>query len=227
MTSGPPGNPMCNIYQFKNRKQASEGFRTKVMEASRGLGSEVTRKTDPGVVVRAGGEVVVMRWGFRRDVNPAVNNARADKLDGGMWGEAVRHRRCVIPVTAFWEWGPGAGGRKHAHLIRDAEEDWLWMAGLWEDSADLGPCYSMVTTAASVAMAGLHDRMPAILRREEANGWLKGTFRPGRPYDGALVLEPCASPLAGGSGDNPGAGVGILRDFMLASSCPNRVASRC
>ena len=195
---------MCNIYQFKIRNQSSDAFRAKVEAAARTMAADVTRKTDPGVVVRAGGEVAVMRWGFRRDFNPAVNNTRADKLDSPMWEDAFRHRRCVIPVTAFWDWGAGTGGRKQAHFISDPREDWLWMAGVWEDDAGLGPCYSMVTTVASPVMAVLHDRMPAIVRRDEANAWLKGTFRPGVPYDGPLALVPCASPLAGGVAGEPG-----------------------
>ena len=44
-------------------------------------------------------------------------------------------RRCVIPMSLFYEWGPvsGArGGRKQGHQIRDPADDWLWAAGLWE-----------------------------------------------------------------------------------------------
>jgi putative SOS response-associated peptidase YedK len=42
-----------------------------------------------------------MRWGFHRDFNPAINNARSDKLEGGMWKEAFHVRRCVIPMSLF------------------------------------------------------------------------------------------------------------------------------
>lgn len=73
------------------------------------LVSDLVRKSDPGVVVRANGTAEVMRWGFPREFNPAINNARSDKLEGGMWREAFRERRCVIPMSAFFEWGPGQG----------------------------------------------------------------------------------------------------------------------
>ena len=195
-----PHPTMCNIYQFKNRRPAIGDIRAKVVAAAAGLPTTVTRKTDPGVVVRAGGEVAEMRWGFRRDFNPAINNTRADKLESGMWAAAWRDRRCVIPVTEFWEWGPGTGGKKQSHIISAPDGDWLWMAGLWEEHPELGPCYSMVTTEAGPAMAAVHDRMPAIVGREEANAWLKGSYRPGAPYDGPLHIEPCANPLAGGAG---------------------------
>ena len=54
-----------------------------------------------------------------------------DKLESGMWAKAFLERRCVIPVSAFYEWGPGVGGRKQAHEFHDPEDDYLWIAGLW------------------------------------------------------------------------------------------------
>jgi putative SOS response-associated peptidase YedK len=87
--------------------------------------------------VRTDGRVELMRWGFHRGFNPSINNARADKLDGGMWREAFHERRCVIPMTLFYEWGPGSGGRtgkKQAHEFRDPDDDYLWVAGIWEET---------------------------------------------------------------------------------------------
>lgn len=66
------------------------------------LASELVRKSDPVVVVRAGARVDLMRWGFHRDFNPAINNARSDKLEGGMGKEAFHVRRCVIPMSLFF-----------------------------------------------------------------------------------------------------------------------------
>ena len=42
----------------------------------------------------------------------------------------------MIPVSAFHEWGPSAGGRKQAHEFSDPDDDWLWIAGLWEPGGD-------------------------------------------------------------------------------------------
>jgi putative SOS response-associated peptidase YedK len=76
--------------------------------------------------------VKLMRWGFRREFNTAINNARSDKLEGGMWREAFHERRCVIPMTLFYEWSPGVGGRKQANEFRDPDDDFLWAGDLWE-----------------------------------------------------------------------------------------------
>lgn len=137
-----------------------------------------------------------MRWGFHRSFNAAINNARADKLDGGMWKAAFHERRCVIPMTLFYEWGPGVGGRKQAHEIGGPDDDYLWAAGIWEENPELGRCYTMVTTGASPLMAPIHDRMPALLKPEEMQEWMAGSGHWGfQPFAGPLVVTPCASPL--------------------------------
>jgi putative SOS response-associated peptidase YedK len=194
---------MCNTYVIRP-KRGAKGFAQQVNEAAAKLVSDLVRKSDPGVVMRSDGRVEIMRWGFHRSFNPSINNARSDKLAGGMWREAFHERRCVIPMTLFYEWGPGTGGRKQAHEFHDPDDDYLWVAGIWEESPDFGPCYTMVTTAASPLMSPIHDRMPALLLPEEMQEWLAGSGSwDFRSYEGPLVVEACASPLAKRPGDGP------------------------
>ena len=184
---------MCNTYRI-SRKSGASGLVRQVNEAAAKLVSDLVRKSDPGVV-RADGHVEVMRWGFRREFNPVINNARSDKLEGGMWCEAFHERRCAIPMSLFYEWGPGTGGRKQAYEIRDPESEWLWAAGIWEQHPELGPCYTMVTTAASPLMSPIHDRMPALLHPDVMQDWLAGGRWDFQPFTGSLVVAPCDSPL--------------------------------
>jgi putative SOS response-associated peptidase YedK len=187
---------MCNTYIIRPKRGAL-GLAQRVSEAAVKLSSAMVRKSDPGVVVRAHGHVKIMRWGFHRPFNPSINNARSDKLEAGMWADAFRERRCVIPMTLFYEWGLGAGGRKQAHEFHDPDDDYLWVAGIWEENAEFGSCYSMVTSAASPLMSPIHDRMPALLLLpEETQEWLAGSGRwEFQPFTGTLVVEPCESPL--------------------------------
>ena len=189
---------MCNIYQIDRKKGARAGISSKVSDAAEKMVSPMVRKSDPGLVVLAGERVELMRWGFHRNFNAAINNARSDKLGSGMWADALRERRCVIPLSVFYEWGPGVGGHKQAHAFRDPEEDYLWVAGLWESGGELGPCFTMVTPDAPPLMAPIHSRMPAVLSMDEADGFLDGgdswNFR---PYTGKLSVSPCPSPLKG------------------------------
>ncbi len=190
------GCPVCNFYRITPKKGADKGVRAKVALAACKLGSPLVRPTAPGVVMLADERVEIMRWGFHRSFNPAINNARSDKLNSGMWAAAYHERRCIIPASVFYEWGPGVGGLKQAHEFSNPDDDYLWIAGLWEPGAELGPCYAMVTTDASPVMAAIHSRMPAVLHPDEMRGFLDGgghwNFQ---PYGGALAVTPCQSPL--------------------------------
>ena len=93
---------MCNTYRIQP-KRGAQGLARRVGEATEKLASELVRKSDPGVVVRADGRVEIMRWGFHREFNPSINNARGDKLVGGMCKEAFHERSCVIPMTLLYE----------------------------------------------------------------------------------------------------------------------------
>lgn len=203
---------VCSTYRIQSKRRVgsrrAEGgdaatVQEVVSEVAERLDSGLIRRSDPGVVLRADGHAVVMRWGYGRDFNAAIPNARADRLQAGMWKASFAGRRCAIPMSLFYEWGAGAvgGGRKPAYAFRDPGGGYLWAAGLWELHPELGPCYAMITTEASPLMAPIHDRMPALLRPEAVAQWLRSTGDwPFRAYDGPLEAAACESPLLSGRG---------------------------
>ena len=143
-----------------------------------------------------------MRWGFDRRINPCINNSRADKIVAGrsMWAKAWEEKhRCLIAVEAFYEWS-GPKGQKQAHRIRATDIDpdhWMWMAGVWEEHAEHGMCYSMITTTPNAAMERIHNRMPVILPFEATEQFLNADDPVGLlvPYGGELETPECESPL--------------------------------
>ena len=186
---------MCNSYRIGQARDAETGLRAKIAAAAAKLPSSLVRKSDPGIVIPSPEAVEIMRWGFSRSFNPSINNARSDKLGSSLWAEAFHKRRCVIPISEFYEWGPGSGGRKQAHCFRDPDGDYLWIAGLWEPNSEFGPCCTMITTTAPPLMAPIHDRMPAILRTAELDGFLGGDDWLFQPFRGPLQVSACESPL--------------------------------
>ena len=188
---------MCNTYNVKPQKGAS-GLKARISEDLAKLKSLLIRKSDSGVVVlgekSSDTELTshIMRWGFHRAFNSSINNSRSDKLDSHVWKQAYESRRCLIPVSSYYEWGEGIGGKKQAYLISKTscgadEDDWLWIAGLWEENPELGRCYSMITTAAAPSVGFIHDRMPAVLPWETALEFLSGGSIPFSPYAGQIV----------------------------------------
>ena len=189
---------MCNTYLLKPKRGAA-GWHARVSDNIAKLKSSLVRKSDPGVVVLADAQEIrpeIMRWGFWRAFNPSINNSRSDKLDSGMWRDAFLQRRCLIPVSAYYEWGAGTGGEKQAFEIGGEDEEWFWIAGIWEPHPEHGPCYSMITTAAAPSVGFIHDRMPAVLDWTGAEEYLAGGYFQFSPFAGPLSVTPCESPLA-------------------------------
>lgn len=181
---------MCNLYDIAPVDTTrSQGWGLEVPVAMEQLPKAYgVRKTDHGLVMRrdesarGGMRLESRRWGFHRAFNPAINNARVEKLADGLWSAAwLSGRRCVIPVASFYEWS-GPKGAKQTHAFQAAAEadnsgrqltiSWLWMAGLWEDDSEHGPRFTMLTTAASGIIATIHNRMPAILPESEIESFL-------------------------------------------------------
>lgn len=179
---------MCNLYRMtKAHAEVARLFNASV--GSTGNAGEEVYPGYPGLVV-ANGELRSMVWGFPLVLTGArgqplkpkpVNNARADKLDNFMWRYSFAERRCLIPVSEFAE-AEGQKGAKTRTWFALPGEPLFAVAGLWRDTPEWGPAYTMVMTEACIHVADVHDRMPVILRREDWVRWLEG------PAEAARVL---------------------------------------
>jgi putative SOS response-associated peptidase YedK len=145
-----------------------------------------------GVIVLGGDgpRLRPMRWGlvpsWAKDpsIGSKLINARAETLaEKPAFRQALKARRCIVPVAGFYEWRREAGG-KQPYFISGADGAPLSLAGLWEDWNGL-LTFTVVTVPANEMIAPIHDRMPAILAPDEALAWLK-------TGDTAL-LKPCPS----------------------------------
>ena len=121
-------------------------------------------------------------WGFvpswAKDMSMASRmiNARAETVaEKPSFRNAFRRRRCLVPMTGFYEWQT-VGGRKQPHYIQVAGQAVFAVAGLWEvwESAEgdtLQSC-TLLTTEANEMMASLHNRMPVIVPPRDYGLWL-------------------------------------------------------
>lgn len=194
---------MCNLYRMtKTTAEVANLFNAVELGASNAP-TEIYPGY-PGLVV-ANGEVRSMVWGFplrlkgmKPDAKPKpVNNTRADKLDSFMWRFSFAERRCLIPVTEFAE-AEGEKGSKTRTWFSLPDRDVFAVAGIWRDTDEWGPAYSMVMTEACVHVADVHDRMPVILRREDWSDWLDG------PPDAAgLLCRPYPDMMAVNRTEDP------------------------
>lgn len=183
---------VCTAYQIGRSLRA-----TSLAEAVSGLlrDTRLMRPTNRAEVLLPDGQWIEMRWGFDRPWSRAIVNSRDDKLAGNVWREAFASRRCLIPMAAYYEWS-GPARSKTTHRFTAADQGLLWAAGLWEESAHHGPCYSMITCAPNTLVERVHDRMPAVLQEVERKLFLAGQLRTFLPPSELLHLEtPAANPL--------------------------------
>lgn len=92
-----------------------------------------------------------------------------------MFRKSLMERRCVVPTTGFFEWGPGNHGKKQKYRFNlPGGEKALYLAGVWNDFSGEEKCV-ILTTAANGSMEGIHDRMTVILTKEETERWVVDT----------------------------------------------------
>ena len=178
---------MCNAF---NTARNPENIREAIFEVE----SKLVRRTDQAHVKIPTGELVPMKWGFQRSGLGVVNNTRSDNLNSPMWKKAIEKRRCLIPVLSYYEWS-GPKGDKQTHLFQSPNYDYLWIAGLWEESLELGPCFSMLTTEANPLVSPIHHRMPAIVTENDHKKFLLEGLEFFKPGPELLTTEKVVNPL--------------------------------
>lgn len=134
-----------------------------------------------------------MRWGLVPSWAKAASgaarmiNARSDTIARKpAFREALAKRRCVIPVSGFFEW-QGSGAAKTPWHITSANGEPLSLAGLWErwraPDGQWMRTAAIITTDANEALRPVHHRMPVILTRADVDAWLA--------EGDAALLKPC------------------------------------
>ena len=125
-----------------------------------------------------------MRWGlvpywWSKPLKqlPATFNARSDTAASKpMYRDAFRRRRCVIPMSGFYEWRQMEDG-KQPFFISGAETPVLSVAGLWDnwtnrESGEAIRSCTIIVTEANPFMSEIHDRMPVFLPPDSLDAWL-------------------------------------------------------
>ncbi len=166
--------------------------------------------TEPvAVVVQENGvrRFKLVRWGFLpgwvKDPSdfPLLINARGETImEKPAFRAAIRHRRCLIPADAFYEWRR-EGKLRMPFRIRRPDGAPFAMAGVWEtylspEGSEIDTA-AVVTTSANGTVGAIHHRMPVIIPPEAYELWLdpfsdaKEAVKLIRPApDHATFMEP-------------------------------------
>lgn len=138
---------------------------------------------------------LVPYWSDDEKPKYAMFNARADNLEKSRaFRGPFERRRCVVPVTGFYEW-LREGKRKLPQHVQAADGEALLLAGVWDRWArgdSVVESFAIVTTAVHPELAFLHDRQPVLLDADEARRWIASST----PKEDLRALLDPALPVA-------------------------------
>jgi putative SOS response-associated peptidase YedK len=165
----------------------------------------------------------LMRWGlipyWAKDASIGFKtiNAMAETVtEKPAFREAIKKRRCLVPADGFYEWQPVGKKEKQPYNIGLADDGLFAFAGLWERWRDPAGApinsFTILTTGANSLVAGLHDRMPVIVKPDDYDLWLDpGMTDPAgladllKPFDARLMKKyPVSRRVGNVENDDPG-----------------------
>ncbi len=177
--------------------------------------------------------IEIFRWGL---LPPWAQEAEGAKLvnvrsetvfEKATSREPARARRCLVPVSGWYEWRR-EGRRSQPFYVTDPAREVTLLAGVWNarrrESGDFLFTYGILTRDAEGDVAAVHHRMPVALADDAAEAWLAPgetqpqealaaalggaltalRVRPVSPAvndvrrEGPALIEPFALPLAPG-----------------------------
>jgi putative SOS response-associated peptidase YedK len=179
---------MCGRFtQQRPASEFAEIFAAEPLADELGARYNVAPTDDAFVVVQRDERraLTAYRWGlvphWSGDLKGAARmiNARAETITSSpAFRAAFERRRCIVPVDSFYEWKREGTVRQPYRIVR-ADGRPMALAGLWAgwhdpESEVVRRTFTIVTTTPNAAIAGLHDRMPVILRDGAWERWLPG-----------------------------------------------------
>ncbi|MEH7872295.1 SOS response-associated peptidase [Rhizobium laguerreae] len=126
---------------------------------------------------------------------PLVNVPCEGIAANARFGPAYQARRCLVPVSGFFEWDTLETGRKtqpYAVAMKDRLPFALaGISAIWRHPAGIDILnFAILTCAPNEMMATIHDRMPVILHRKDYDRWLSSELDPAdlmKPFPAALM----------------------------------------
>lgn len=122
------------------------------------------------------------RWGlipsWAKDEKLAFSllNARSETIDKKpAFKRAFHSRRCLVVADGYYEWHR-ENGAKQPYYFRRRDSSLFAMAAIWEywrdPSGEMIHSCCLITTSANDLMRPVHERMPAIIHRQDYAAWL-------------------------------------------------------
>jgi putative SOS response-associated peptidase YedK len=172
--------------------------------------------TETIVVLRLGDdgtpELIPMRWWLTPywsdgpSTRYSMFNAKSETAGRSpAFREPYRKRRCVVPVSGFYEWARQAtpdGPRKLPYYIRPHDASGLLLGGLWDrwrsrEGDEVIESFTVLTVPAAPGLTFVHDRQPLMLSLADARRWMDPAAEDFEDViDSALPVDVDAVPVS-------------------------------
>ena len=160
---------------------------------------------------------LVPRWVKDPRDFPLLVNARVETIsEKPAFRDALKHGRCIIPASGYYEWHTNPDKSKQPYYITRADGQPMALAGLYATWS--GPegeeidSLATITVPTNAQLEPIQHRMPAILEGEAIDDWLN--VREVRAdaasqlvlplADGALKFNPVSTRVNSARDDDPG-----------------------
>ena len=150
----------------------------------------INGKIDKLTGASSGRKIEMCRWGlipsWSKDMSGGARliTARGEELaEKASFRTPLAQRRCVVPVSGFYEWKQTGERRKKSdpprqpYYARPIDDTVFSLAGLWDvwrqPDGEWLKSFTIITVPSNDILGELHDRMPAILAPDDVDTWLR------------------------------------------------------
>jgi putative SOS response-associated peptidase YedK len=142
-----------------------------------------TQKAPVIVETGKGRELRLMKWGllqsWDKEAKKPTFNARSETIrEQAFFKESFYERRCIVPVTGFYEWKVVNKDKKKERYPTyfTPKEGLFSFCGIWKEwespEGKKVETFSIITTTANAIVGKIHDRMPVAITGNMIGAWL-------------------------------------------------------
>lgn len=135
----------------------------------------ILRHEDTRVVVDPMQWGLVPSWSKDPSVGSKLINARSETItEKPSFRQSVPGRRCIIPMSGFYEWDRSDPKRKVPYFVTREDGHLMLAAGIWTPSPALDGrhTFSLITRESVDDLSHIHSRSPVELHAQDAVEWM-------------------------------------------------------
>lgn len=135
----------------------------------------ILRNEDSSVVIDPMQWGLVPSWSKDPGVGSKLINARSETItEKPSFRQSVPSRRCIIPMSGFYEWDRTDPKRKIPYFVTRQDGHLMLVAGIWTPSPALEGqhTFSLITRESVDDLSHIHSRSPVELHADDALEWM-------------------------------------------------------